>query len=343
MIVSQFYDGQGLGNQLWAYVVLRSLASRHGFSFGVQHPEKFKGKGIFEIDFGASVIGGEGPEGGPPTKLPEHIDYYINESRLFENKTALDVTSVDAALLNISDGTKFDGNLQSLKYVTGFEHHVCNWLKLRPIQMSNNELGPDVCVVHVRGGDYLNTFAFLPRKFYEDAMRTIKNTSPNVKFVAVTDDLKYCKNILPGIPIIGSTPVNKIDEFRAKHHLGGNIDEDFAILNTAKYVILSASTFSFWAVYLNTNKPFVIAPKYWFAFSKSNGWWSTPDCIVPSWQYLDRRGQLYTGKQCIDEAITPQSSAVVKLNKVASFAFRVERKLAKILMSQNRIEWPRVN
>ena len=247
MIVSEFYDGQGLGNQLWAYVVLRSLASRHGFSFGVQHPEKFKGKGIFEIDFGASVIGGEGPEGGPPTRLPEHIDYYLNESRLFENKTALDVTPVDAALLNISDGTKFDGNFQSLKYLTGFEHDVYNWLKLSSLQISNNVLGSDVCVVHVRGGDYLNTFAFLPGKFYENAMRIIKKTSPNVKFVAVTDDLKYCKTILPNIPIVGSTPFNKIDAFRAKHHLGGNIDEDFAILNRAKYVILSASTFSFWA------------------------------------------------------------------------------------------------
>jgi hypothetical protein len=332
MIVSEFYDGQGLGNQLWAYVVLRSLAGRQGFSFGVQHPEKFKGKGIFEIDFGTSVIGGEGPEGGPPTKLPDHIDHYINESRLFENKTGLDVTSIDAALLNISDRTKFDGNFQSLKYLTGFEDHIRNWLKLRPIQMSSNELGSDVCVVHVRGGDYLNTFAFLPRKFYENAMRTIKNISPNVKFVAVTDDLKYCKNILPNIQIIGSTPLKKFDEFRAKHHLGGNINEDFAILNTAKYVILSASTFSFWAVFLNTNNPYVIAPKYWFAYSKSDGWWSTPDCIVPTWQYLDRRGKLYTGKQCMNEFITPQSSETVKLNKVASIAFRIERKLAKILM-----------
>ncbi len=333
MIVSEFYNGQGLGNQLWAYVVLRSLASRQGFSFGVQHPEKFKGKGIFDIDFGTNVIGGEGPEGGPPTKLPQYIDYYINESRLFENKTGLDVTSVDTALLNISDRTKFDGNFQSLKYLTGFEHHVRSWLKLRPTQMTNNELGSDVCVVHVRGGDYLNTFAFLPRKFYENAMRAVKNTSPNVKFVAVTDDLKYCSAILPDIPIVGSTPQNKIDEFRAKHHLGGNIDEDFAILNTAKYVILSASTFSFWAVFLNTNKPCVIAPKYWFAHSKSDGWWSTPDCIVPSWKYLDRHGMLHTGKQCMKELITPQSSEVVKLSKVTSIAFRIERKLAKILMN----------
>jgi hypothetical protein len=333
MIVTEFYDGQGLGNQLWVYVVLRSLASRRGLSYGVQQPEKFKGRDIFEIDFGESVIGGEGPEGGPPTKLPEHIDYYINESRFFEKKTALDVTSVDTGLMNILDKTKFDGNLQSLKYLTGFEHQICNWLKLRPVQISNNELGSDVCVVHVRGGDYLNTFAFLPRKFYEDAMRTIKNISPNVKFVAVTDDLKYCKKILPNIPIVGSTPLNKIDKFRAKHHMGGNIAKDFAILNSAKFVILSASTFSFWAVYLNTNKQFVIAPKYWFAFSKSDGWWSTPDCIVHSWQYLDRRGNLYTGKQCIDQMTTSQSSAVVKPNLVKNFAFRIERKIAKMTMS----------
>lgn len=332
MIVIEFYDGQGLGNQIWVYVVLRSLASRSGFSFGVQNPEKFKGKEIFDIDFGEYVIGGEGPEGGPPTKLPEQIDYYVNENRLFENKTALDVTSVDAALMNISDRTKFDGNLQSLKYIKGLEHNIYNWLKIRPNKIHNNELGSNFCVVHVRGGDYLNTFAFLPRKYYEDAMRAIIKVLPTIKFVVVTDDIKYSKKILPNIPIIGSTPSTTIDKFRAKHHMGGNIAEDFAILNTAKFVILSASTFSFWAVYLNINNPFVIAPKYWFAFSKSSGWWSTQDIIVPTWQYIDKSGEIYTGLQCINDFKKPKSSSVVKLNKIKLLRFRIERKIARLFI-----------
>ena len=66
MIVTELYNGQGLGNQLWSYVVTRTLALDRGFDFGVMHPEKFKGSAFLDMDFGKQVIGGAGPEGGPP-------------------------------------------------------------------------------------------------------------------------------------------------------------------------------------------------------------------------------------------------------------------------------------
>jgi len=146
----------------------------------------------------------------------------------------------------------------------------------------------------------------------------------------VTDDLQYCKKILPDVPIIGSTPSNKIDNFKAEHHKGGSVAEDFFILNKAKFVILSSSTFSFWAVYLNQNKPFVVSPKYWFSFSMSNGWWSTAECTVPTWNYMDRTGKITDGYQCLLEARQPISSPIIQKNLVRSLLFRLKRKFLRI-------------
>ena len=52
MIVTELYDGQGLGNQLWCYAALRCAAKELGLDFGVMTTEKFKGREFLSIDFG---------------------------------------------------------------------------------------------------------------------------------------------------------------------------------------------------------------------------------------------------------------------------------------------------
>lgn len=330
MITTEFYHGQGLGNQLWVYVVLRALAYRRGLSFGVQHPEKFKGADIFDIDFGETMIGGKGPEGGPPISLPDNILTYLRESQLFDKKTSLDVSRADKRLLNISDGTKFDGVCQSLKYLAGLETHVVEWLRLKSSFTSNIKFDENICVIHVRGGDFLNTMSYLPASYYKNAMKVILNKEPTVQFVAVTDDLKYCKKILPEIKVIGSTPQYIVDSHRAEHHVGGKVLDDFLLIYYAKYLIISSSTFSFWAAYLSACSSFVVAPKYWFGFAKSKGWWSTDECIVPSWYYLDRFGKISIGSDCIQNKKHAEAVPYKHTNYIKLILSRLKRKITAL-------------
>ena len=48
----------------------------------------------------------------------------------------------------------------------------------------------------------------------------------------------------------------------------------------------------------------MIAPKYWFDWSRSDGWWRPKDGIVndESWLYMDMEGGLYESKTCIKHA-----------------------------------------
>ena len=85
---------------------------------------------------------------------------------------------------------------------------------------------------------------------------------------------------------------------------GGPVGIDYSILNTAKYAIISASTFAFWPIWTNKQLNAVIAPKYWFDWSRSDGWWRPKDGIVndESWLYMDMEGGLYESKTCIEHA-----------------------------------------
>ncbi|MDQ3014273.1 MAG: hypothetical protein M3Q73_00200, partial [bacterium] len=57
MIATEFYHGQGLGNQLWCYVTTRVIAIKKGYDFGIVFPERFKGNEFMRLDFGKPVTG----------------------------------------------------------------------------------------------------------------------------------------------------------------------------------------------------------------------------------------------------------------------------------------------
>jgi hypothetical protein len=87
MIVSEIYDGSGIGNQLWHIIVPRIVAEKMRYDWGIQKKltTPFKACAFMtSFDMGKSVIGGHGPEGGPPIELPEGIvDYYLERRQKY--------------------------------------------------------------------------------------------------------------------------------------------------------------------------------------------------------------------------------------------------------------------
>ena len=50
MLVIEFKKGQGLGNQLWNYVVLRSISDLNNFKFKILNFNDFKGKNFLHLE-----------------------------------------------------------------------------------------------------------------------------------------------------------------------------------------------------------------------------------------------------------------------------------------------------
>ena len=57
MLYLEFLDGQGLGNQLWNYVTLRSLSNKLGYEYEIINPKNFKGKSFLQISYSTNKVG----------------------------------------------------------------------------------------------------------------------------------------------------------------------------------------------------------------------------------------------------------------------------------------------
>jgi len=109
------------------------------------------------------------------------------------------------------------------------------------------------------------------------------------------------KQYFSNIEIIGSAVTGIEDNKKAGHHIGGPVSVDYSILKNSKYLILSNSSFGWWAAWTNTIVKKVIAPKYWARYNVSNGYWSSGDSITRDWIWLDRNGIFSNYNKCLEE------------------------------------------
>lgn len=305
MIITELYNGQGLGNQLWSYVVTRCIALDKGYEFGIMCPERFKGADFMNLDFGREVSGGYGPEGGPPEKLPDDIYFYYKEKDIFYEKFKCDVSDFDPGLYNVLDNTKIDGTFQCERYIKKYKNEIQQWLKVNDEFNILDFSDSNICVLNIRGGEYVgNKSLCLPKKYWNDAISNMKKINPQLQFIIITDDIKYTKKLLPQYP---------------SYHFC--IGKDYSVIKNAHYLILSNSSFAFFPAWLNQNAKFIIAPKYWARHNISNGFWSCTFNLYEDWHWQDRDGKLYSYSQCERELISYNT-----LNKLYLFPSRPIKK-----------------
>lgn len=285
MIITEFYKGQGLGNQLWCYVTTRLIALQKGYEFGIMNPENFKGYNFMDLDFGKQVFGGFGPEGGPPVALPRDIIHYYREHEMIHQPSGSDVRVTDINLLNILDDTKIDGCMQDAGYISQHKELIRAWLKISPDAECYDYSDDNTCVINFRGGTYKGDKCFfLPRNYWENAMRNMLAINSKFKFVVITDDITTAKKFFP--------------KYKVFHF---SIAKDYSIINNAKYLILSNSSFAWFPAWLNEKLVYCIAPKYWARHNISDGYWSLGYTINKEWFYQDINGRLIDTKTCADD------------------------------------------
>ena len=287
MLITEFYHGQGLGNQLACYVTTRVIALDRGFEFGVMHPERFKGADFMSLDFGGLVVGGAGPEGGPPVKLPIGIKNYVRERSLVHPVANVDIRDCDYSLREILDNTKLDGLLQGEQYILHRKKEIAGWLQTKNFPEVEKLCASDVCIINFRGGEYLAVNDFhLKEKYWNDAIEQMRAVNPAMRFIVITDDITSARKVFP--------------RFQVYHF---SIGGDYFAINNASYLILSNSSFAWFPAWLNTKLKFCIAPKYWGRHNVSDGYWSLRSNLTTGWFYLDRSGKLADYEKCLAEVI----------------------------------------
>ena len=289
MIGTEFIDGQGLGNQLFCYVTARAVALERGCEFGTAGQERFavnihsdRGMYFMDMDLGHAITKEE--------KKNFRI-YHDVEERLYIGNSAHDLThgcyvaGADPGIHQVEDNTLIYGNMQDESYFIQYLPQVREWLKVKPAYDSYEYSRENLCVINMRGGEYTGSPELLiGRRYWINGMKEMKRIRPDMEFLIVTDDVKTANKILPGIEA---------------HHF--DIAKDYVTIKNAHYLLLSNSSFACLPAHTSETLQFAIAPKYWARHNVSDGYWASEQNIYSLFHYMDRKGRLFTAKECREE------------------------------------------
>jgi hypothetical protein len=243
-----------------------------------------------DVDFGK-------PAQGEFTNFYEKWIHYPHSGEI------INVTMLDNRIYSISDNTRLIGDggahggiYQCEDYFIDIKDEVIEWFKIKheksleynnKLNEFNITLDENLCVINFRGGEYRGIHSTLLRKeYWRDSINHMLSINQNMKFIVITDDPEFAKLYMPfDIPT---------------YHL--DIGFDFYVVNQSKWVILSNSTFGWWAAWLNTNTNKILAPKYWAKHNISDGYWCVGESYTRGFTYIDREGNLSDYESCKIEA-----------------------------------------
>lgn len=141
----------------------------------------------------------------------------------------------------------------------------------------------DITAIHVRRGDYMrlsHCHPFVGGKYFKDCLALI----PEIEnFMVFSDDIKWCKKFFP----------KAFPERKFCFVEGTSMIDDLHLQSLCRNNIISNSSFSWWAAYLNRNPDKkIFAPSNWFGF-------------YLKMLKVDPTGMYYDGMQIVHNGYTP--------------------------------------
>lgn len=228
----------GLGNHLFQYALCRLIAEKNGYNFYIPHNNYI-------------------------VKCFKDVDLGIKDGEIIYNYIETQNQQYDEQIFDIPDFTNLQGFFQTEKYFSGVESTIKKWFKVESSTEVDKILQKypteDYCYIHVRGGDYIINNTQLDKDYYSRAMEMVRIKNKNIKFVIITDDINFSYSLFPDVDI-----------------LANDVITDFKCLYFSKYMILSNSSFSWWAAWL-TDKVISIAPNKWLNYNQPHMGWHPID------------------------------------------------------------------
>jgi len=263
-----------MGNQLFQYAALYGLHKKTGFEMRIPKPPKnIKGE---------LKILGHTKDGHPLEQYDNCLNYFEITSKFLSKKDFLYFNSpdqysnnifrrylpithapvkhsyqephshFDSEYFSIKDSTNIEGYFQSVKYFQHCQKEIRSEFTIKQKYRTaaitklksynnNSEL---LISIHVRRlghekPEYQKIHIFPDIDYYLNAINYFNNKYNNLKFIIFSDDIEWCKHKFNGSDIQFST--------------GNSSIIDFAMMSLCDHHILTRSSFSWWASWLNNN------------------------------------------------------------------------------------------
>jgi hypothetical protein len=260
----------GLGNQLFQYSFGRYLEIKFGFNVKydlktVQNISNFTNRPplINELVDYITYYDLEYSRNDITYRLKRKLihDFFPSFSKIFvENVSNNNFFQLE----NLKNKEYFDGYWQSLIYLNAIENVLRSEIKFNAsiINLCFNDFNiisnTNSCSIHIRRGDYLlshnkKIFAECGINYIQESIYFIKSKFPDTKFFLFSDDINWTKSIFIG------------DNYYFIDKYNNNPIADLFLMSSCKNNIISNSTFSWWASWLNNNRnKLIICPKAWY-------------------------------------------------------------------------------
>lgn len=292
-----------LGNHMWNYAICRIVAEKKGYDWGIcptPSHDYYSGKSqmyFMNIDYGKEVkVIGTNTNGLYKFEGISN-EYYGSSIHHSYNGDNCLINMYDPSVFDIPDNTMIHITSQSEEYLIERKKDVLSWFNIREENIEEYEnklkelnivLDENTCVINFRGGEYNSVPNLIPPPYYwHNCISYMRDRNPSMGFIIITDDINTASMYVG-------------NNIRCIHI---DVGFDFYVVNRSKYLILSNSSFSWWAAWLNINADTILAPKYWGRFTVSNGYWSLGDSYTSTFTYVDRHGSLFDYSTCKEEAI----------------------------------------
>ena len=254
MIASIFHEGSGLGDQLFRYITVRTLAEEKGYEYGMIG--NFKGDFFLNRPVSHSRI-------QPNTMVWNEKDV--------RDEIGNDIRSYDPEISFVQDNTVIDGSFEDERYYIHNLKNIDSWLQVEPLQLPD-----DLCVISHRGGEYkLYSKLYLPDAYWHYCVDKMREINPQMKFQVQTDDPSEVRRIFPDLEVI--------DNQQISHSKHSQMGYNWRAIRYANYLIVGNSAFSTIPSLLSPAKV-ILAPRYHAGHNE--GIWQRPACYHKRYQYI---------------------------------------------------------
>lgn len=266
MIAGIFHDGSGLGDQLFRYITVRTLAEEKGFGFGLLGEQNFKGSEFLKLSMG---IAGRVPA------VKNLITATKWEEKIVRDENGVDVRSFDPEIMFVEDNTIIDGSFEDSKYWGHNLENINKWLEVEPLNVPD-----DLCIIGFRGGEYYaDKDLGLPLEYFNNSIAKMREINPDIRFQVHTEDPILAKRFFSEFEIIDNTMIS-----HSKHTA---MEFNWRSARFAKYAIIPNSAFFILPRLLKHNQEassVTIAPRWWARHNTRV--WARPATFYKPFQYI---------------------------------------------------------
>ena len=279
----------GIGNQLFQYACARAISKKHGIPVKIdiqdatRHnqvsdvPRKLS---ILELDIDAEIATAQEAQAaryeyGLLSKLSHRITTKIG--------LRTEELNFDKSILENNKSRYLDGYFQSYKYFEDIRDTIHTEFSLKNASEHFNlwcqkiRQNANPVSIHIRRGDYVqkesvrNDFGPCGLDYFQRAMSLIEKEQTDISYIVFSDDIIWVKENLqftPGLTVTYVEDPSLLDI------------EELLLMSTCNHNIISNSSFSWWAAWLNKNpSKIVITPTPWFDSGSIN----EEDLLPPAW------------------------------------------------------------